>query len=61
MKRPFLETPAAWTRAARTSETAAEAAYAVRRVHRAPAVQPHEAVMLVIVAIVVVAILFGGI
>lgn len=60
MKRSFLETPEAWTRAARTAQTTVDAAYAIQRLEDRPAaVQPHEWVILALVGAVVAGIALG--
>ena len=60
MRRAFLDTPEAWTRAARTAQTAVEAAYAIQRPANKPAaVQPHEWVILALVGAVVAGITLG--
>ena len=59
MKRPFLEQPEAWTRASRTGQTAVEAAYAIERQPHKRSVEPHELVLVILVASVTAAIVLG--
>ena len=57
-RRPFLDTPEAWTRASRTSQSRAEAACAVE-VHKRDAHARWDVVMVVVCAIAATLMLTG--